>query len=103
MWLDGNNLESSSVIILESLSTLSTLKLLDINNNQVTEEAGKALACVILHNTGLEKLYLHDNHLGEGTFKVAKALQHITSLISLDLGNNNIPEEAFYELAIAIK
>ena len=33
LWLHGNNLRSSSVTILQSLSTLSTLKLLNINNN----------------------------------------------------------------------
>ena len=98
-----SNLNTSTDIILQSLSTISTLKKLNINNNQITEEAGKALASVILHNTGLKELHLSDNNLGEGTSEVAKALQKITSLRSLDFGNNNISRAAAVDLAKAIE
>ena len=78
--------------------------MLDLNNNQITQEAGEALASVIMHNTRLEELYLNSNNLGIGTVKVAKALQHITTLKMLDLSNNNnIPQEACEELALGIK
>ena len=102
LWLHNNNLKSLAMNILQSLSTISTLKYLNINNNQITEEAGEALASVILHNTVLEELHVSGNNLGKGMLTVAKALQHISSLRSLDLGNNNISEEVAGELALAI-
>ena len=103
LWLNDNNLHSSVNIILNSLTAITTLTVLNLNKNQITEEADEALASVIMHNTGLEELYLNGNSLGVGTLKVAKALQHITTLKKLGLGNNNIPQEACDELALAIK
>ena len=102
MQLYNSNLTSSATVILQSLSTISTLKFLNISKNQITEEAGEAIASVILHNTRMEEFYVNDNNLGEGTLYVAKALQQITSLKSLGLGNNNITKEATNELALAI-
>ena len=103
LWLDDNNLHSSAMVILNSLATITTLTTLDLNNNQITQEAGEALASVIMHNTRLEELHLHTNSLGIGAVKVAKALQHITTLKMLNLSNNNIPQEAYEELALGIK
>ena len=101
--LSNNNLKSSAVAILQSLSTISTLKLLNINNTQTTHEAAEALASVVTHKTGLEELHLSGNYLGEGMLIVTKALQQITSLRSINLGNNNISKEASVELALAIQ
>ena len=101
--LNENNLKSSAVAILQSLSTISTLKFLNVNNNSITEEASEALASVVIHNTGLEEIYLSDNNLGEGMLVVIKALQQLTSLISIDFGNTNISKEASCALALVIK
>ena len=103
LWLNDSNLHSSAIIILDSLATLTTLTVLSFNNNQIPQEAGEALASVILHNARLEELYLDSNNLGIGTVKVAKSLQHITALKVLSLDNNNIPQEASEELGLAIK
>ena len=103
LWLNDNDLHSSAIVILNSLNTITTLTMLDLNNNQMPQEAGEALASVIMHNTGLEEVYLHDNNLGIGTLKVAKSLQHITTLKMLSLASNNIPQEASEELALAVK
>ena len=102
LWLHNSNLKCSAIVILHPLSTISTLKYLNINDNNITEEAGEALASVILHNTSLKQLHLSGNSLGEGMLIVAKALQHISSLKSLDLGYNNISKEVSDELALAI-
>ena len=101
--ISNNNLHYSAIVVLNSLADITTLTILDLNNNQITQEAGEALASVIMHNTRLEELYLHSNNLGIGTVKVAKSLQHITTLRVLSLDNNNIPQEASEELALAIK
>ena len=103
LWLNDNNLHSSANVILNSLTTITTLTVLGLNNNQISQEAGEALASVIMHNTRLEELYLDSNNLGIGTVKVAKSLQHITTLRVLSLDNNNIPQEACEELALGIK
>ena len=103
LWLHNNNLKCSATAILQSLSTISTLKLLNVSNTQTTDEAGEALASVILHNKGLEELYLAGNNFGKGVLIVTKALQQITSLRSIDLGNNNVSKEASGELALAIQ
>ena len=55
-----------------------------------------------MHNAGLEELHLHGNDLGEGVLTVAKALQYISSLRSLDLGNNGVSQEVADELTLAI-
>ena len=103
LWLGNNNLEYSAIVILNSLTTITTLTVLGLNNNQIPQEAGEALASVIMHNKRLEGLHLHSNNLGIGILKVAKALQHIITLKMLNLSNNNIPQEASEDLALAIK
>ena len=103
LWISNNNLHSSAIVFLNSLATITTLTVLDLSNNQIPHEAGEALASVIMHNTRLEELYLHSNNLGIGTVKIAKSLQHITTLKILSLGSNSIPQEASEELALAIK
>ena len=80
LWLLNNNLQLSAIDILQSLITISKLKSLNINDNQITEEAGEALASVVSHSKTLEELYLSGNNLGEGLLSVMKALQHIKSL-----------------------
>ena len=64
LWLPGSNLCCSVNVILDSLTTITTLTVLDLNNNQITQEACEALALVINQNTGLEELYLGNNNLG---------------------------------------
>ena len=56
--LSLNNLQFSANVILKSLATITTLIMLDLNNNQITQEAAEALASVIMHNTRLEELQL---------------------------------------------
>ena len=100
--LPNNDLQFLATVIFQSLSTISTLKFLDVQHNKLTKEAGKTIASVLHSNTRIEELNLDENNLGEGTFLVAKALQKITSLKSLNLGNNEIPKEVSGELALAI-
>ena len=101
--LSSNNLQSSAIEILQHLTKISTLKVLNMGNNLIGEKAGEVLATVILYNTALQQLYLSNDNLGEGILEVAQALQHIISLESINLGNNNVPKEASCELALAIK
>ena len=101
--LNGNNLQSSAVVILQALSKISSLKVLDLQSNQLTEDAGEYLSYVILNNTGLNQLLLDNNYIGKGVSHIAKALQRCSSLQVLRLANTNMPMEACNELALAIE
>ena len=103
IYLHGNKLKLSLIILSEALSSISTLKVLDLQNNEITEEAGDSLASVVLNNPSLEALILDNNNIGVGALKIAEALQNIKSLKVLDLNNNNLPKEIAHNLAAVIK
>ena len=101
--LEGNYLKSSGIIkISMSLKNISNLTLLNLFNNRITEEAGEALASIILSNTKLEDLYLGSNMLQTGALKVLLALKHISTLKVLDLNDNNVTDYVADELAAVI-
>ena len=103
IYLCNSNLKSSAIILLEALSRISTLKVLDLQSNGLTEEAGDPIQSVIINNSLLERLILDNNSIGMGVLKIAKALQNINSLKVLSLKNNNLCKEISDELAMAIK
>ena len=100
---EGNYLKTNGIIsVANSLRCVSRITLLNLHNNQLTEEAGDALASIILNNTKLEDLYLGNNQLQTGALKVILALKSISTLKVLDLNDNNITECAVDELSSAI-
>ena len=103
LWLQSNMLSSSINVILNALCKISTLKVLNLDDNVMPQETGKTLAFIAQHNTGLEEMHLSDNNLGISALEVAKALQRNSCLKSLNLNNNKLPQEVCDELAIAIE
>ena len=102
--LSDNNLNDDGVIkIAQSLCKHNTLKVINLQSNNITEKAAEALASIISSNTGLEELYLGNNTIQLGIITMSTALKNISSLKVLDLYSNNIPEEAADELSAAIK
>ena len=101
--LYNNNLQSSSNKILEALSKLQSLTVLDLQTNHLTEEASKYIESIILNNTGLNQLLLHNNNFGKGILLIAKALQQVSSLQVLAFGNTYIPKEVLNEVALAVR
>ena len=67
--------------------SISTLTDLNLSSTQLLEEAGEILLSIILHNTRLINLYLSNNSLGNGALHVLKAIQHLTQLRILRLGD----------------
>ena len=63
------------------------------------KEAGQALEFVITNNPGIEILILNNNNLSNGALKVARALKSLSSLKTLQLGNNNLPGSVMNELS----
>ena len=101
--LEGNYLKSSGITKISiPLRNISNITLLNLHNNQFTEEAGEALASIILSNTKLEDLYLGSNMLQMGALKVTSALKHISTLKVLDLNDNNMTECIVDDLAAVI-
>ena len=81
--LRGNSLKSSGVIrIVQSLSMLSGLILLNICHNEITRAACDAIAIVIISITNLEDLYINENFIDVGAKQIANALQSILNLNS---------------------
>ena len=104
MLLSNNSINDEGVIkIAQSLQKHTTLRCLDLQSNNITEEASEALASVISSDIGLEELYLGNNQLGLGATKIATSLKNVLSLKVLDLQNNNIPEQVTDELSAVIK
>ena len=89
--------------MIQALTILSNLKLLDIPGNNINEEAADDLATTIANNNNLVKLYIADNYLGTvGVTKIAEALIIPRGLEVLDLTNNNITSEAAESIAKVI-
>ena len=100
---EGNYLKTNGIIsIANSLKHISNITLLNLHNNQLTKEAGDALASIILNNAKLEDLYLGSNQLQVGALKVIRALKKLSTLKVLDLNDNNITEYVADELSSAI-
>ena len=101
--LKDMNLKAKGMIkIAKCLCKISTLEILDLQNNAITEEAADKMALVIQSNNKLKELYLGNNLLQAGIIKIFIALKNISSLQMLDLENNNISNEVADELASAI-
>ena len=100
--LDYNHLCTKFLTLARSLHSINTLKLLNLNNTSLTEEAADAIALAISSNHGLEQLYLGNNKLRAGGIKIARALKSISTLQILDLNDNHMPVEVALELASAI-
>jgi len=98
--LKSNKLTTRGVVkIAKSLSCISTLKVLNIRHNQVTEEAADALSSAISNNTYMEYLWLSNNNLQAGVLKILRALETLPKLKALDIENNHIPEGLYDNLA----
>ena len=89
MGLSYNRLSTSGIVtIADSLSNISTLKILNIKNTAFTEEASDSVASLIKSNTGIEELYLGYNKLEAGALKIVRALKEVSSLKVLDLNSS---------------
>ena len=83
--LGGCSLGNESVnLIAKSLSNISTLKHLDLSNNEITEDS--VIFSIIEANTGLEKLRLHRNCLhSTGGHRLSDAIVNLKNLKELSI------------------
>ena len=101
--LDNNNLGSNGVVMLSSaLCKMNSLKLLNLQNNAISEKAADSLALGISSNFRLEHLYLGSNKLCIGALKIIRVLKSMSTIKTLDLNDNEMSAVVADELASAI-
>ena len=101
IYLYDNDFKTVGMIkIAKALQSTSILKVLSIGSNSVGEEAADYFSVVLSQNTELQKLYLYDNNFKTvGMIKIAKALWNTSTLKVLNIGSNDIGEQAANDIA----
>ena len=56
--LENNNLQSSAVVVLQALKEITSLKILNLNSNNMSEKVVDDLTDVIRNNTHLEEIQM---------------------------------------------
>ena len=106
LWLDGNDLLTRGVVIIASaLKKLSSLRILSLCSNEITDDAAEEISNVITSNVLLVDLLLGNNQLeitGICRIAIALRLRKLFTLRKLDLSNNHITLDAAEELAVTL-
>ena len=90
LYLGGNILQNKGIFeILLGLENTSTLKVLDISNNNISRKAAGKIAHVLSKQAKLEKLILGGNNIQDGLTKIVKGLNCYSTLKILDISNNS--------------
>ncbi|XP_065894687.1 protein NLRC5-like [Dysidea avara] len=103
LYLNNNSLQEAGVIeICASLFKLIGLEVLSLSKNHITYQAARAISTVT-SKTYLEKLFLNDVKLStHSMIALAKVLQELHSLKSLDISYNHITDKAAKDVASII-
>ena len=101
--MHNNNLQSSIDVILQALSKLSTLELLDLHGSHLTPFSANGLESAIKNYTGLKCLYINENNLGKGLIIILNALNNLSSLIKLNISDNNFMNDVIAYVRVANK
>ena len=101
--LSFNKLGSSDVVITQALQVISTLRILHLSGNYMSENAGKDLAAAIENNKNIEDLRLSNNNFQESISSILKVLTTTMHLKVLHLSNNSITGSAVITLASVIE
>ena len=84
------------------LSNISTIKILDLANNSLSDYIADDIKLILSCNN-LEEVYLGRNNLQEvGMIKIAEALQANTTLKVFDISNNDISSKAVIGIAATL-
>ena len=95
LYLGKNKLKEGALKVARALKHLSTLRLLDLNDNSIPTMVADKLAAAILCNRDLEQLRLRSNMFKTKGIKIiAKALTCISTLKVLNFRDNEITEAA---------
>ena len=89
--------------ITRALQNTSTLTDFSISSNKIGKAAADDIAAVLLHNTNLQELQIHDNSLKTaGIIKITKALQDISTLTVFNISKNSVGDKAADDIAAVL-
>ena len=95
LYLGSNQLQVGALKVIQALKSLSTLKVLDLNDNNITEYVADELSSAIDCNPLFSTLRLRSNKLKTtGAIKIFNSLTKLTTLKSLNMRNNLIADSA---------
>ena len=94
--LSCNKMQTVGVIvILKGSMRISSLKRLNVNNNNITDEAAHYIGDVLSRNTKLEELDLSCNSLqAAGAIKIFHSMKEIVTLKRFSISKNSITDDA---------
>ena len=75
--------------ILMVLANITTLKVFDISDNNISSEAAGDIACILSKQVNLETLIIGENNFKDGLIVMVKDLKCYPTLRMLDISNNN--------------
>ena len=102
LYLGNNNLQAGMVKIVMALKSLAPfLKLLDVSNNSIPQQALKELAYFV-SNSKLEKLYLSYSNFNSSLNVSLEALSKLHTLTTLYLDGCNLPDTASDKVAVIL-
>ncbi|KAG8178655.1 hypothetical protein JTE90_028712 [Oedothorax gibbosus] len=106
LYLEWNGLgifPEKFALFCEGLCTNTSLKVLDLRNNQLNHVCAQSLSDVILRNSSLQTLDIRWNNIGlTGGRAILKSLCENKSLLSLETSGNDLPMDILNAISIAI-
>ena len=91
------------ISICQSLKCLTTIKNLNIGgSNEVDDKAAEAVASVVISNKSISYLILGGCKFRNNTIKILRALQVVSSVAVLHLGNMDMSDDVVTDLILAI-
>jgi len=104
LYLGNNKLGKGLVNVVAALKSISKLKILDLNDNDMPVDVATELASAIVYNSSLKNLRLRGSRLGSfGIATIATALSDISTLKLLDVRDSLITEEVADILSSVLK
>lgn len=101
--LANNKLGPMAIEVIQALENISTLTILDLDNNKMSGSISAHLAFVIRKNPSLVELHLSNNDLKASVGTILHALQDHSNLQVLNLNQNKIPETFCQSIALVIQ
>ena len=96
--------DASGTALAAALQTNTTLRVLLLGANELTDTSGTALAAALQINTALRELHLGANALTDASgTALARALRTNTALLALELGSNQLTGASSAALAVSLQ
>ena len=91
---------SDTVIIFKGMKDITSLKILNIGHNMITDEAAETISTVLSYNNKLQSLDLSCNYFtSDGFIKIFKHIKNIVYLRKLNISSNDITIKAAHSIA----